>query len=98
MYMKAHNSIICNNRKVEIVQIFSSRRMDKYIVIFSCDRIFIAVTMNKLLNTHTQNNKASWITFISCISNITLKNMQTISYVAYQYIHMSKSNVNFPTG
>ena len=56
--------------------------MDKYIVIFSCDRIFIAVTMNKLLNTHTQNNKASWITFISCISNITLKNMQTISYVA----------------
>ena len=60
--------------------------MDKYIVMFSHDKIFRAVKMNKLLNTKT--NKASWITFIYGISYITLKNMQTISHVAYQYIHM----------
>lgn len=51
MYKKAHNSIICNNKKVETAQIFSGRRMNKYIVIFSYDKIFRAVKMNKLLNT-----------------------------------------------
>lgn len=53
MYKKARNGIICNNRKLE-TQIFSSRRMDKYVVIVSYDKIFIAVKMNELPNTKQQ--------------------------------------------
>lgn len=57
VHKKVHSGIIRNNRKLEISQILSSRRMGKYIVIFSCDKIFIAVKINKPPKTKQPQSK-----------------------------------------
>lgn len=78
---KVHSGIICDNRQLETTLIISSRRRNKYVVIFSYDRISIAIKMNKPPNTKQQQNKLKKFPTYDTIY-VTFKNTQTIPHVA----------------